>query len=431
MQILIVIFLILATSALIWWIPLFKYCAVPRKTWILAWGVKLLAMLFLFLLYSQHSQDRSKADIFRYYDDGLILKEISKENPKAFLHLMIGPIDQDPLFMDYLSSSNNLDQRNQSIVLGTNDFIVKIHAIFSFIPYSSYHSNAILFAFLSFIGLLLFYSFTLHYLPEKKWMLFISIMLLPSILLWTSGPLKESLLLFGLGLLLRSGQLLMVLRSKVSAYLVFALSVFVLWNTRAFYAMILIPMFLVFLTNKNRGSKKPALNYFILLFLLFTVFWESNALPASFHIKEMFILKNQQFVELAQQENAGSLLAQPRLEDSLISFAKAIPHAIVNTLFRPLPWNIDNPMYLFMIAENFLLYVLAIFLIIKSKFKIQNKNVFYFLILSGFLILMVNGMNVPILGALARYRSLGLLFILLALMNLEFDETKWFRLKHK
>ena len=148
----------------------------------------------------------------------------------------------------------------------------------------------------------------------------------------------------------------------------------------------------------------------------------------------MVIQKNQEFIKLAQDEKSGSILVNPVLENNLLSFVKALPHAIVNTLFRPLPWNIKSPMHAFMLIENILLYLFAALIIVKSKFKILNKNLFYFLILSGLLLLLINGMIVPILGALARYRSIGLLFILLALLNLDFDEKKlliYKRLKHK
>jgi hypothetical protein len=378
-------------------------------------------------MYSNPETERNKSDIFRFYDDGLILNKIAKENPKVYLQLMCGPIDKDPRFLEYLSATSSLDQQNQSSFLGSNDFIIKTHSVLSFIPYSGYHSNAIIFNFLSLIGLVLLFNFFSDKYPKKKYLIFCSLILLPSLLLWTSGPLKESLALFALGLIISSLSKITSKRNLIKKILFLAIGFFVLAQVKLFIALIILPMLLVWGVNEFTKQKRIGLNYTILLFILFSLFWEIGNIWTSFGPREMVVLKNQEFIELAIKENAGSVLNNPKLENDLASFIQALPHSIVNTSLRPLPWNIKDLNYLLMLLENIFILFVTLRILFKSQFKIEDRNMFYFLLFSGALIILSYGMIVPILGALARYRSLGLLLIILALINMKVDDKKIFK----
>jgi hypothetical protein len=80
-----------------------------------------------------------------------------------------------------------------------------------------------------------------------------------------------------------------------------------------------------------------------------------------------------------------------------------------------------------MLLENIFILFVTLRILFKSQFKIEDRNMFYFLLFSGALIILSYGMIVPILGALARYRSLGLLLIILALINMKVDDKKIFK----
>jgi hypothetical protein len=108
-----------------------------------------------------------------------------------------------------------------------------------------------------------------------------------------------------------------------------------------------------------------------------------------------------------------STIKPPILDNTWISFLKAIPFAIYITTAKPFFVDARNVMDLVSSFEN-LLIILSLLLFLYNGFKLGFKNIWYIYFLSLTLVVMVLiGITSPNLGAIERYRSLVIPFILL------------------
>ena len=75
-------------GALFFILPWFK----GLSNWALlcSWGIKAFASIILLYVYTSIYPLRKEADVFKYYDDGIMLSEIAAEQPAAFTRIMLG-----------------------------------------------------------------------------------------------------------------------------------------------------------------------------------------------------------------------------------------------------------------------------------------------------------------------------------------------------
>jgi len=76
-------------------------------------------------------------------------------------------------------------------------------------------------------------------------------------------------------------------------------------------------------------------------------------------------------------------------------------------LLKPLPWQISNPLQLFVFIENILLLYLIYFFAIKDGFYKNKENI---VLIAGFVMCMgLHAITTYNYGTLARYRFIGFL----------------------
>ena len=105
--------------------------------------------------------------------------------------------------MDYFINMNHWDNSYESVITNESRVIIKICAIINLISLNNYVVNVIIFTMLGYIGIILtIRSLALLYPSKYITYLFWSIVLFPSIFIWSAGVLKEPLILLGLGMFL-------------------------------------------------------------------------------------------------------------------------------------------------------------------------------------------------------------------------------------
>ena len=68
---------------------LFKNDSIKKKEFHLAFAIKLLAAFCLYLIYTEYYRERHLADIFKFYDDSLILSESFFNKPIDFFKILL------------------------------------------------------------------------------------------------------------------------------------------------------------------------------------------------------------------------------------------------------------------------------------------------------------------------------------------------------
>jgi hypothetical protein len=124
-------------------------------------------------------------------------------------------------------------------------------------------------------------------------------------------------------------------------------------------------------------------------------------------------------------DSSGSKIKLIPLEPTLWSTAKGIPIALLNTLFRPTLWEVNNLLSLFAALENLLFLGLFIFVLLFFKFpKVEEQEIFIFCSSFVFILFVIIGLTTPVLGAMVRYKIPALPSLVMIFMILT-DQNKW------
>lgn len=125
---------------------------------------------------------------------------------------------------------------------------------------------------------------------------------------------------------------------------------------------------------------------------------------------------------------AGSTIKIKPMENNLWGFVSYIPNALYMTFCKPMFWEIRNSMDLLTLIENaiiwFFLFLFIYYLVMKKQITVQQT---YWASIC-FIVVVIIGITSPNLGAIERYRSPVIPFLLMAaLQNAGFTENKRWR----
>ncbi len=382
-----------------------------------AFAIKLIAAFAMWFIYTNHYPDRSKADIFRYYDDAKVFQHLLKDHKLEYFKFFYQDHSSDEEVNVVMKYTYNWDTHNGSTLFGSNHLIIRVNMLLNLVSLGSYGVHAIVFSFLAFMGLFWIFRFFYRQLPERKWLIFLAVFAFPSIVFWSSGVLKESLIFFFIGLILNCGSFALKGRKPIARSIIVVLAFFFLFQTRAIIALILFPIILGYLWNYIKPQRRAFLPYFIMLFIGLSVLTESERITGK-DFYGILLEKRMAFEELANKSGSNNEVLNIQYTADGYSILKSSPIALINTIFRPSPWEADGPLMWVASLENVLLFLMLILLVIYPIPIIENKNILWFALLFALANLIVVGLTTPILGAISRYRIIGLLFFLIAYIQL-------------
>lgn len=293
--------------------------------------------------------------------------------------------------------------RSEKDVFNNNRIMIKTHLLLAFMSNGNIHFHIIFFALLSLIGCLLLFHFFNQRNVTQIAPLIACLFLIPSFTFWSSAMLKESYLIFSLGLLLFSYH--QVISKKASYYfLPLILSIYILFLIKPYVLWCLIPALIFLILLDKNFSIKKAILYSQIGFLVPT----SLLLGPS--IVDFILRKHNEFIALGIAEEANSLSSR-MIFDSSMDLLISTPALLLN-LFRPSIFEIDSAFTGLNAVENTLLLLLLFYILVKSK-SIFCKPINYFIVIFSVYYLILISLTVPIIGALVRYKSIILPFLFL------------------
>jgi len=401
----------------------FSIDGLSRKTISAIFILKILTGVILYLIYTYYYTDRRSADIFKYFDDGKIIFNTLFINPIHYLQIICG-IDTDAEYLkQYLNKTDFWYKPHYTHVYNDNRTIIRFNAIAMIVSFGYYSVHSVFMNFISLIGLTAIFKTFRPYLANKKKELIAAVFLMPSVLFWGSGVLKEGMLFFGLGLLIF--HFYNVCNNEITLKKIgWILLLTCLIAMAKFYILIAIaPALFTYFWVKKTNNRHVFLKYLGMYLLFFgiglNIHWvspENNAL-------EMLVRKQTDFINLVDSLNSGSKFDINILEPTTLSFIKNVPQAMINTFIRPHIFEAKSPFILMAAVENLLIIVIAIISLIFIKFKGNDKNLIYFC--AGFVLILfiLTGIATPVMGAIVRYKVPALPFLLIAFL-LMLDKEK-------
>ncbi|NNK81393.1 MAG: hypothetical protein HKO93_07830 [Flavobacteriales bacterium] len=353
--------------------------------------------------------DRKDADIFKYYDDGLVMNSAWEESPETFFMLFSDVQDDD--LETYYQSMYNWDRSYSLIRLNDNRTMIRLHALIGFVSGGSILTHVILFNLLSFIGLLFLFRGFKEFIDPPPWTFLLVCIIPPSLLFWSSGMLKECLVLLPLGISFYAIASVLNGRDKWRL-LILGTTLFIF--IKPYVLLSFVPLVLYVLVRRYL-SWSPIMTLLIIASGSIVLLALSTQV-AQLDIIGVLSLKQKDFINVAVTSGAGSTVDIPEIK-GFLSFIINAPEAVFRTYLRPGIWEMRSSMDGLAAIENsvYILLILSALFFRKSALNIDLLFVCLIFLMSMGIII---GSVTPVLGAIVRYKVPAIPFLMIALLHI-------------
>jgi hypothetical protein len=442
------------------------------------WLVKCFAgMLFIYAYTYYYGNGKLVEDSGAYITEAKKLADIKSKKSSDFYSILFNSENSEDLIANYFKDEPR--SRISRTKTGINDTRnhIKTIAVLMLIVGQDKTAIFLIYFFLSFLGFAILWLSIKNKVGISDFWTFSLILLTPSLLFWTSSNLKEAPFMAGLCLVLAFffsnriklkiwflliGVILLTLFKPVLLVVIFTpwllitfIQKIVLEKKWLFGFPLIIMASLLFIFSIPKKSLKTISDQQFDFINLArggiqvkgdtSFYFISSANEKNILIKDSIVIiekstpaisnlfgkiRNEQNVTLKPnseqlelvlyQKEGGSYFEISPINNSWLSFLKAVPEAVFNSFFRPLPFDQKlSVLNLIFFLEN-LFFIFLIFLIFKN-WKDTPKP-FYSLtltcLISVFSLAILIGITTPASGALVRYRiPIQLLIIIVYLMT--------------
>lgn len=346
-----------------------------------------------------------------------------------------GIIEYNLLFSDpgeYFTNIFKYHHQNSGLLDITDSFwnnlrsnlVIKLLSVFNILSTGNFFINIIFYNFLIFFGCVCFYRIFIRLFPNVKTLLLFIIFLLPSVIYFTAGIHKDGLIFLGLGIACYSLFFIIKKGFSISKFLWLLTGLIIIFLLRNFVLITLLPAITAWFIAER--SKKFILQTFIIVYLFFIVlFFSLGALHRSLDLPQYVSDRQIAFVQIAK-EGKSAININP-LFPHFRSFLNNSPQAINHTLMRPYITEKFTILAIPAAIEIFIYQVLFfVFLLFRARGKRVEPFVYFSVFFSLSMFLMI-GYTIPIIGAIVRYRSIYLPFLIIPMLYYtDFEKVKNF-----
>jgi hypothetical protein len=377
--------------------------------------LKIMAGTALWAIYTYLYTDRATADVFKYFDDSAHMFKALPDHPGDYLRMLFGIGNDAPEFLSlYYAEMNNWERHFESNLYNDAHTIIRYNALVRLFSFGEFHVHTVVSAFLSLTGMIGLYRAFVRTLPGLERILMAVVFLLPSVLFWASGVIKECLLFFGLGLLIHVLDRMSHERSRWFDAPALAFILVLLFFLKFYVLMSLIPA-LVLLFWAHR-SRRPWLGLKLLV-----VYGAFVILGLNLHhfipgldVLGILTMKQRDFVGLALKMNSGSFVMPVLLLPDPVLFIRQAPYALYITLLGPLVHAGPGALGLVSLLENLgILMFLCCCIYFRRPWKEVDQALVLSLICYVVMLALVIGWTTPVMGAIVRYRTPLLPFLMI------------------
>lgn len=410
---LITVFYLLLFNFILFRIPKLQFKNFKPIVTPLLFNIKFITGILIWGIYTFYYKDLQNNDIHKFYNDALVLRQAANESPKDFLKIVSGVGAGNDSLQKYYTQMKNWERNFDEAPFNENRTVIRLNALLLFLSNNTYFVHILFMCFFSLVGWVLLTNSILNFTSASNSVLTIPIMLLPSVLFWTSGVMKEPVLVLGLGIFFWG--LLQLNSPLIKRICAIAIGTLIMLMIKFFVLVCLIPALIAYLLFQNiEDTKKVVLKYAAINLVLLVLAFSVHFIIPRINLQQMLINKQMHSVKEAIYFNAGSRIDIPEATNTA-GIVTTIPVGVWNTLLRPYLWEGKNIMMLASALENALIIIFIATCIWFSYAK-QFKNWNLLLLLLNFALayFALVGMCTPVLGNLVRYKAPLLPVFLLA-----------------
>ncbi|MDN5212302.1 hypothetical protein QQ020_09590 [Fulvivirgaceae bacterium BMA12] len=370
--------------------------------------VKVIAGIGVGLVYKYYYL---QGDTFSFYQEAVNLANIGYQRPLDYVKiLLINEVPQE--FAELLS----LKYQPRAF------FIAKLVSIVNLFTYNNYWLSGIYFSFFSYLGMWYLANMLASKFEQTKYYAAIAFLFFPSVVFWSSGIIKESVVMACLCFIVGFSIPYLTISQKIPypRIILMALFLWILLKLKYYYVGVLIPVMAanLIVAYLRFNFKFVQRNYYthlgswlvvFVLILLFATTIHPNLKGSNF-LDSMVATHN----EIYEKSDPEDLIAYRKLDPTVSSVLANMPPAIYSGLYRPGLWDASNVFQYWVGFENLILMILtigALFRLFTNK-RFPHKilifsMVTYILILASFMAL-----SSPNFGTLVRYKIAFLPFFI-------------------
>lgn len=419
-----------------------RYARLFREPGLHAWVpsllflIKVAAGMVLTYIYTHVYTDRANADIFKYFDDARIMYDSVWDHPGDYVRMLTGiGNDTDYFNVQYYNRMDHWYRVWESVVYNDNHTIIRWNAFVMLFSGGNFHVHTVFMCLFSFTGIWFLYRALKYFMDKTKHLiLLLGVFLLPSFLFWTSGVLKEGLLVFAAGILLYWMVQSLTRKLRWIELAGVALLLVMLSLLKSYWLVALIPAWIGMLFSLGMDRKRKLWPFLLIYGLCVVGFLALPMLKSEYDMIGVFKQKQDDFYRLAEFMQSGSVINIPRLDGTMSNFFLNVPAAVFNGLFRPLPLESFSPLIAIASLESLWIMLTFLLLIFKNKALGDLQISFVWFVLGFSVVLAImSGLVTPVLGALVRYRILAFPFLwaLFVMVLPEGRIPKWLRLSYQ
>ena len=376
----------------------------------------------LFLIYSYHYPSRQDADTFKYFDDSKYMYDAFWTNPEDYFKMLFGIHCNTEYFnTEYFNNMSNWVRSYDNGLFNDNRLMIRVNAFLRIFSFGNYHVHSIILAFLAFMG-----SFSLSKLffevSRSKVLTYIAVFLVPSLVFWSSGILKEAVLLAALGFFAYHFYHLFDSNRTWKNYVMLFLMSCVLIVLKLYVFMAFFPAIIIWLVvSKWRRSLLVYLLMYILFIAIATLIGEINP---RYDFVNLIVDKQKQFIRLADFYPVNSRFDLEVLTYEFWSLLLLSPEAIFNVFTKPWPNELNSILYIPSFIENAVILLLLVTTFVYRKaLKVKEWDFVIFCLSFCIILYAVIGLTTPITGAIVRYKIPAIPFLMMAVfMLIDFDK---------
>ncbi|UAY51380.1 hypothetical protein [Ferruginibacter albus] len=345
------------------------------------------------------------ADVWIYHNEGVKEYHLLFSNPKEY-------------FLNFFQSNySTYGSFNATTNSYWNDLksnvMIKLDSLFDILSFGNYYVNTVFYNFIVFFGgIALFRIFTDVY-NNRKCELIVACFLLPSLLYFGSSIHKDGLILLAIsGIVYHIHQSLKTSRISISAIITILIASVFIFFLRSYILLMLLPAVVAWILSYY--NKRKTLLVFSCIYIIgIVVFFNADKINSRFSLPEKVVTKQKDFLLLPA---SSTNIPVNELQPTFKSFFGNAPQAINHSLMRPsIKDAFHYAKYLFPFAGEVFIYELlllaSILFIIKFR-KFNPDPLIAFCLFFALSICLIIGYTIPVIGAVIRYRSIYLPFLI-------------------
>jgi hypothetical protein len=358
-------------------------------------------------------------DTWNYHKDALIEYHLLFSDPKEYFTNLF--------HTGYANGYDGLlvTQNSYWNDLKTN-FIIKIISVLDIFSGGNYYVNVVLYNYVVLFGNLALYRVFKQVFTSNNWLLLFCVFMLPSFLYYGSSIHKDGLMLCAIGVVLfnvfQSLHAAGLDLKRLFGILIGLLVIFILRN---FVFIAILPALTAVIIAYKK--KYPAFLTFGIVYLIAAlIFFNIRYFLPSVDLPAYIVQKQADFMGL---ESGNTTIVINKLSPSFTSFIANAPGAFFNGLCRPHFGDIALSRFLLPLCVELLFYqlLIVIFLLSRKTEFVVNDPLVMFCIFFGLSVCLIVGYTVPVIGAIVRYRSIYLPFLMTPfILNIDWKKIRSF-----